>query len=1003
MKPDRWRQIDQLFEAALEREDGAARAEFLAEACAGDDALRREVEKMLGFDRQAEDFIETPVFGVAAQLITGQPVGGSAPGAAVLSEKKDSLKRPPTHSTSGSIDDARFIPGDVLAERYRIVGLLGRGGMGEVYRADDLKLKQPVALKFLPESLSADGAALARFYSEVSVARQISHRHVCRVYDVGEYEGQHFISMEFVRGEELASLLKRINRLPHDKAVEVARQLCAGLAAIHDQGVIHRDLKPANIMLDERGDVRITDFGIAALTANLRDAREALAGTPAYMSPEQLAGGELTVASDIYSLGLVLYEVFTGKKAFEAANLNDMLRLRRSDTTPTSPSKLISDLDPLVERVILRCLERDAGARPASALKVAAALPGGDPLAAALAAGETPSPEMVAAAPKQGGLRPPIALALVAAFIVGVALLVVFSGRVSLHRFVPLKKSPDDLKARAGEIAKRAGYETPPLDTAHGFVAEYEYLEHVQKEDASLERWEKLKTGQPAAITFWYRQSPHYLEAYDYWEIAPHDPPNEVSGMLLVKLDTTGRLTYFEAAPPQVDETGETNANATTNTTTNANQNPNANANANAGTNAGTNTNAGTSTNASTGTGTNANTHAAPDWSVFFQEAGLDIANFRQTPSRWTPPRHADARAGWEGTYPGRPELPLKIEAAAYRGKLVYFELIGSWQRPTRQTLFEASVGQKTFIAFLLIFYFGALALGALLAWRNLRLGRGDRRGAFRLAVFAFAVRMIHWVFFAHHVPTVGEVVGQFAGALQTAVYWAFFMGLMYLALEPLLRRRWPEWMISWSRLLAGDFRDPLIGRDVLIGAAFGIALSVANNAQVLVPRLFGQRPSLVTNSGLLYDKGLLGLSGFIPLLMNQTSASIMFPFVIISLLLFFTMLLRRKRLAIAASWLLFYVALNLNFGDATPASLLIGAIFPTILLTVLTRFGLLAQITMHFFSHLLPFYPVTTEFSAWYATSFLLQLFLLSSILLYAFYTSLAGQPIFRGQFLED
>src|ERR1043166_4834678 len=122
-----------------------------------------------------------------------------------------------------SIDNARFVPGTILANRYRIVGLLGRGGMGEVYRADDLKLKQPVALKFLPASLNTDGAALARFYKEVSVARQISHRHVCRVYDVAEYQGEHFISMEFVRREELSSLLKRIGRVPPDKAVEVAR------------------------------------------------------------------------------------------------------------------------------------------------------------------------------------------------------------------------------------------------------------------------------------------------------------------------------------------------------------------------------------------------------------------------------------------------------------------------------------------------------------------------------------------------------------------------------------------------------------------------------------------------------------------------------------------------------------------------------------------------------------------------------------------------------------
>src|ERR1043165_9368586 len=299
MKPDRWRKVDELFEAALDREP-SHRAAFLDQACGSDRELRREVEKMLDIDNQAQDFIKTDVFDVAAKLIT---------------------ERTPKKSlfTSDSIDDARFVPGDILSERYRIVGLLGRGGMGEVYRADDLKLKQPVALKFLPASLNTDGAALARFYKEVSVARQISHRHVCRVYDVAEYQGEHFISMEFVRGEELSSLLKRIGRLPQDKAIDVSRQLCAGLAAVHERGVLHRDLKPANIMLDEHGDVRITDFGIAAIATEVN--RREMSGTPAYMSPEQLEGDELTVRSDIYSLGLVLYEVFTGKKAFAAQTL----------------------------------------------------------------------------------------------------------------------------------------------------------------------------------------------------------------------------------------------------------------------------------------------------------------------------------------------------------------------------------------------------------------------------------------------------------------------------------------------------------------------------------------------------------------------------------------------------------------------------------------------------------------------------------------------------------
>src|SRR5437870_1528407 len=201
----------------------------------------------------------------------------------LLQPSESATNKPPRTETRSStsfdsIDDARFVPGTILAERYRIVGLLGKGGMGEVYRADDLKLGQPVALKFLPDHLLSDGAALARFHREVRVARQVSHKNVCRVYDIGEIEGRHYLSMEFIKGEELSSLLRRIGHLPQDKAVQIARQICAGLAAAHDVGVLHRDLKPANVMIDEHGNARITDFGLACLDDVLRDA-EFYAGT----------------------------------------------------------------------------------------------------------------------------------------------------------------------------------------------------------------------------------------------------------------------------------------------------------------------------------------------------------------------------------------------------------------------------------------------------------------------------------------------------------------------------------------------------------------------------------------------------------------------------------------------------------------------------------------------------------------------------------------------------
>jgi serine/threonine protein kinase len=209
--------------------------------------------------------------------------------------------------------------------------------MGEVYKAFDLILNQIVALKFLGIHQAGE-AALARFRNEVRIARQVSHPNVCRVYDLGVVEGLHFLSMEYIDGEDLASLLRRIGRLPQDKAIEFTRKICLGLHAAHERGVLHRDLKPANIMIDGRGQVRITDFGLAAHNESEVPLSDLRSGTPAYMSPEQKTGAEVTTRSDIYSLGLVLHEMFTGKRP-------------RADQS--APTDIVKDLDPAIERLIL--------------------------------------------------------------------------------------------------------------------------------------------------------------------------------------------------------------------------------------------------------------------------------------------------------------------------------------------------------------------------------------------------------------------------------------------------------------------------------------------------------------------------------------------------------------------------------------------------------------------------------------------------------------------------
>jgi len=239
--------------------------------------------------------------------------------------RKDSLAA----SGGAGLQHGRFEPGQRLGSRYRIVGLLGQGGMGEVYRADDLELGQSVALKFLRERVAADPSWLRRFRNEVRTSRQVAHANVCRTYDIGEEDGHVFLSMEYIDGEDLAGVLRRLGRPSREKAIEIARQICLGLAAAHEKRVLHRDLKPANIMIDGRGHVRITDFGLAGFLDEFEGV-EARAGTPEYMAPEQLECGEVSIRSDIYTLGLILHELFTGRSVFDT---NDIEELKRKHTS----------------------------------------------------------------------------------------------------------------------------------------------------------------------------------------------------------------------------------------------------------------------------------------------------------------------------------------------------------------------------------------------------------------------------------------------------------------------------------------------------------------------------------------------------------------------------------------------------------------------------------------------------------------------------------------------
>jgi len=343
----------------------------------------------------------------------------------------------------GAADEGRFLPGAVFSGRYRMISLLGRGGMGEVYRATDLMLGQTVALKFLTELSAGDESARDRFLNEVRTAREITHPNVCRVHDIGVADGQLYISMEYVDGEDLASLLTRIGRLPSSKATDLAAGLCAGLAAAHEKGVLHRDLKPANLMLDGRGNIHIMDFGLANGIEQIQPG-EVRQGTWAYMAPEQLAGQSVSIRSDLYALGLVLYEMFTGRRPFNAASGKELLHQRQQGLA-ARPSAFTADIDARVERVIMACIEPDPQRRPNSALAIAAELPIKSPLAAVLAAGGTPSPELVAASRDTSGLGMGTAVAMAVTVIAGLIVAAVLSARAGWLSGVPLDRTPDEL------------------------------------------------------------------------------------------------------------------------------------------------------------------------------------------------------------------------------------------------------------------------------------------------------------------------------------------------------------------------------------------------------------------------------------------------------------------------------------------------------------------------------------------------------------------------------
>ena len=618
------------------------------------------------------------------------------------------------------------------------------------------------------------------------------------MYDIGHADGWYYLSMEYVDGETLASLLRRIGQLPMPKALEMARQLCAGVAAAHDRNVLHRDLKPSNIMVDGRGQIRIMDFGLAiAADADVRE----VAGTPGYMAPEQVAGGPVTKQSDLYALGRVLTEI------------------------------LPSGIDAEAGAIVGACTAPNPARRPDSAHAVAAALGRGNPLH--LTDGAIPTPAMVAAAPTSGVLQPAVAwtlFALVAAGSIAIA------SQAYRFNIAPsqVPKPPEVLADRAREFLAQTGETTPrAVDRAFWWsTAEFDNR-----------------------VRFRYRESATLLIPVNTFRVVTaDDPPQDAAQLRMVTLTPGGDA--------------------------------------------------------------------------------IDVPEAAASRTAWSPARSRFS------------ELLLWVGIA-----------IG-------------------FVA------------GGILARRNLRAGEGDRKGASKIAVFIFVAGVISLVLRAHHVPSfVAESTWLFS-VTGWAVLWSAFAWLAYVSFEPHVRRWWPQALISWTRLLAGRWRDPLVGRDLLVGMAAG--LLVASFHLMLLAATSRPAPLSFRAPALeaLGSPAMFGNVLFVALL-----NALQFSLAPMASLVVLRLLTRRTWIAVAA---LITFGVPLFAPTASAVDVLPVVVGVSLGAFVLLRVGVLAHVGLLTVSHLVTSLPLTLDMNAWYFERSAFVLLVVAALAVYAFLVSLGGRPAF-------
>jgi len=855
----------------------------------------------------------------------------------------------------------RFLPGELLANRYRVVALLGRGGMGEVYRAEDLRLGQTVALKFLPHQQVAHPRQIQYFYDEVRLSQRLAHPHICRVHDLIEIGPLRCLSMEYIEGENLQTLLRRIGPLPEAKGIELAHQICQGLAAAHAAGILHRDLKTANIMIDERGRARITDFGLAC-EHNRSDPREGLVGSPSYMAPEQLAENKTSVQSDLYSLGLILLEILTGRSVHRSRSLNEIAQWQSDE----SAREFVLDLPGIsttIAHAIAACLAKDPAQRPRSATALAARLPGHSPLSVALAAGETPSPDMVTSADAGLYLSRFGRSSLIITIIV-VLVAVVFLSASAYSRF-GTERNPAVLADQASQILDNLQLARGNW-RASGYTADRRALQWLANQGRSPSAAEAISTN----AYLWYRESPTAMAPLvpdwtgeAFLTVDEFRPPPIIPGSVLLRLDGTGRLRYFSVVPDhsQLDNSPHRRGEW-----------------------------------AALGAARDLQEQTLPggelgqEWNRIFTLAGLTADQIRRLEpieADFTPPGFADHRWSWElAADPQSPWKSLRFDAASWNARPSFFRVQLPWDRDQPPIGWTGITRDNPVLAAMMIIWVPILfGVSGWLAQKNLKSRRADRSGANRLAAFCAIAVLLVWLLGSTHVWAELQL-DLFVTALAAAALMATAVWAAYVAFEPLVRRHWPRSLVSWNRVLRGRFTDPLVGRHLLIGTAAGVVAALGKLLLVEGPQWFGGHSYGLPN---IYNFApLSGIRGATAEVIAAIGLAILYSLFFQLLFLMALQLTFRKNSIAVALFVIFLAGrVAIQYQPAWLA-FAITAIEMTVAAALYLRVGLLAAVTMHFVRLMLK-WPLATDPTLWYAETSGFALAIIGGIIIFAAYTT--------------